>query len=175
MKNLFIMGIKHSGKTTFARLLSEHLGLPSIDSDDLILDEIRPLSIREYYRMHGQDSFKKTEAASIRKYIENRRDSVIMSLGGGASDNPELLKYLKEHGLLIYLKRNESEMLSVILKHGIPAFLDENDLTGSFSRLYARRDKIYSEAADKIIEMGSYRDRKETLLSLIEQLGDIIR
>ena len=34
------------------------------------------------------------------------------------------------------MRRKEKEMLPVILKHGIPAFLDPEDLEGSFHRLY---------------------------------------
>ena len=97
-----------------------------------------------------------------------------MSLGGGACDNKALIELLKENGKLIYLRRNEEEMLPVILKHGIPAFLDENNLKSSFHEVYERRDKAYSSIADKIIEMGPYRDRGETLSMMINALGDLI-
>ena len=36
-------------------------------------------------------------------------------------------------------------MLPVILRHGVPAFLDPDDLQGSFHALYQRRDAIYRE------------------------------
>ena len=142
MENLFILGIKHSGKTTFARLLAERLNLESVDSDDLVKEEIKPLNIRDYYKKEGSAGFKRKEFEAVSLYLENTKGPVIMSLGGGASDNEELIDLLKKNGKLIYLKRNEEEMLPVILKHGIPAFLDEDDLPGSFHRVYKRRDVI---------------------------------
>lgn len=174
MQNLFILGIKHSGKTTFARLLANHLSLTSIDSDDLILNSIAPFTVREYYKKFGSDEFKKQEYASVKRFIREQDHPFIMSLGGGACDNKALIELLKENGKLIYLRRNEEEMLPVILKHGIPAFLDENNLKSSFHEVYERRDKAYSSLADKIIEMGPYRDRGETLSMMINALGDFI-
>lgn len=175
MENLFILGIKHSGKTTFARLLAERLNLKSVDSDDLVKEEIKPLSIRDYYKKEGSAGFKRKEFEAVSLYLENTKGPVIMSLGGGASDNDELIDLLKKNGKLIYLKRKEEEMLPVILKHGIPAFLDEDDLPGSFHRVYKRRDEIYSRISDKTVDMGPYRDRIETLECLIQDLGDLVR
>ena len=175
MQNLFILGIKHSGKTTFARLIAERIGLKAIDSDDLIKEEIKPLTVREYYKSAGSDGFKKKEFEVVSSYLSENKENVVMSLGGGASDNDALLRLLKENGRLIYLKREEDDMLPVILKHGIPAFLDENDLKGSFHKIYQKRDAIYSLVADKTVSMGPYRDRLETLECLINDLGDFIR
>lgn len=174
MRNLFILGIKHSGKTTFACLLAEKLHIQSIDSDDLIAERIKPLSVREYFREHGENNFKEMESTVVREYLEDDKGPLVMSLGGGASDNEVLIKTIKEHGYLIYLRRKESDMLPVILKHGIPAFLDENDLEGSFHQLYKRRDSIYLEISDKVIDMGPYRDREETLEAMMSELGDLI-
>ena len=87
MENLFILGIKHSGKTTFARLLAERLNLESVDSDDLVKEEIKPLSIRDYYKKEGSAGFKRKEFEAVSLYLENTKGPVIMSLGGGASDN----------------------------------------------------------------------------------------
>ena len=174
MQNLFILGIKHSGKTTFARLLANRLNVPSIDSDDLVLDVISPLTVRDYYKEFGKVSFQEKEIETVRAYIESQEKPFIMSMGGGAADNLGLIEVMKSNGLLIYLKRPECEMLPVILKHGLPAFLDPDDVEGSFRAMYERRNSIYEEIADKTVDMGSYRDRRETLKSLIEQLGGII-
>ncbi|MGN1189361.1 MAG: hypothetical protein ACI4SL_03085, partial [Candidatus Ornithospirochaeta sp.] len=56
----------------------------------------------------------------------------------------------------------EEDMLSVILKHGVPAFLDKDNPALSFSKLYERRNAIYSKEADLVIDLGPYGDKKET-------------
>ena len=113
MENLFILGIKHSGKTTFARLLAEKLNLPFVDSDDLILKSIAPVSVREFYKQNGEKAFKKVEAESVKNYVSSITRTFVMSLGGGASDNDELIEIVKGNGRLIYLVRPEEEMLAV--------------------------------------------------------------
>ena len=37
-KNIFLMGIKHCGKSTQARLLSKFYSCPAFDTDDLIFE-----------------------------------------------------------------------------------------------------------------------------------------
>ena len=59
--NLFFVGIKHSGKTTFAKRTSSRLSLPSFDTDDLILLSLNGESVREFYKREGKEAFMKKE------------------------------------------------------------------------------------------------------------------
>ena len=173
MAKLYFTGIKHSGKTTQARLVSSLLSLPFSDSDDLVLKKIDEESIREFYKKHGKQAFMEKEKEAVIEFTGGN-PSFILSLGGGAADNTELMDLMKREGSIIYLKRNESDMLPVILRHGIPAFLDENDLEGSFHRVYERRDRIYTEYADLVIDLGSYGDKEaaaERTAALLREKG----
>ena len=161
MARFFFVGIKHSGKTTQARLVSALAGLSFKDADDLVLETLSGESVREAYRREGKEAFMGRELEAVRRYIE-KNDGFILSLGGGAADNTPLMDLMKRSGKIIYLMRKEEEMLPVILKHGIPAFLDSNDLEGSFHAIYERRDRIYREYADLLIDLGSYGDKEET-------------
>ena len=161
MARFYFVGIKHSGKTTQARLAAAMLGMEYIDADDLVLQGLSGETIREAYRREGKEAFARRELEAVSRFIEDH-DSFILSLGGGASDNKALMDTLKESGKIIYLTRCEKEMLPVILRHGIPPFLDEDDLEGSFHALYQRRDAIYRSYADLIIDLGPYGDKEET-------------
>lgn len=174
MENLFITGIKHSGKTTFARILSSVTGIPFFDSDNLISDIITPLSIRDFYSRYGKDEFMKKEIQAVLSLIEKEKNPFILSLGGGASDNTQLMEVLKKNGRIIYLKRRKEDMLPVILKHGIPSFLEKDDLEGSFYSIYEKRNKIYEQYADKIIDLGPYRDKKETVMDFLDELKEYL-
>ena len=70
------------------------------------------------------------------------------------------------------LNRDEAAMLPVILKHGIPPFLDPERLEESFHELYQRRDRIYRDIADITIDLGPYRDKKETAQDLVSALEE---
>ena len=161
--NLFFVGIKHSGKTTFASRIASRLSVPCQDSDDIILETLNGESVRDFYRREGKESFMKKEEEAASLFISSNSSSpFVLSLGGGASDNAPLMSLLHKSGKIIYLKRAEEDMLSVILHHGVPAFLDKDNPALSFSKLYERRNAIYSKEADLVIDLGPYGDKKET-------------
>jgi shikimate kinase len=58
MRGLVLYGLKHSGKSSLARLISEHYAVPQWDLDDLIL-KAHPSaeSIRQLYRDRGSNGF----------------------------------------------------------------------------------------------------------------------
>ncbi|MGN1163783.1 MAG: shikimate kinase [Candidatus Ornithospirochaeta sp.] len=171
---LFFTGIKHSGKTTFARRIALKLEYTFSDADDLILETTGGLTVREYYRKNGKEAFMDKEREAVSSFIAHTSSPFVLSLGGGASDNTPLMEEMKESGIIVYLRRKEEDMLPIILRHGIPAFLDANDPSSSFHALYSRRDRIYMEKADLIIELGAYGDKDETeelILSSLKEAG----
>ncbi len=171
MVKLYFTGIKHSGKTTQARLAAARLSIPCSDSDDLVLPLLSGESVREFYRSHGKDEFMKKELEAVSAFT-SRHESFILSLGGGAADNTALMEMMRRTGHIIYLARNERDMLPVILRHGIPAFLDPDDPEGSFHRVYERRDSIYRSMADLIVDLGPYGDKERTADMLAEKLRE---
>ena len=63
-------------------------------------------------------------------------------------------------------------MLPVILKHGVPAFLDPDDIEGSFHEVYERRDAMYRKVADLIIDLGPYGDKAEAAALIAGKLKE---
>lgn len=171
-KNLIFTGIKHSGKTTQARLVSTFLSLPIYDTDDLILENIEEKSVRDYYKKYGKDAFMAEEVKVYEELLEKEKRTFVLSLGGGASDNTALMDSVKKDGFIIYIRRPEDVLLKKILRGGIPPFLDENDIEGSFHSLYYRRDSVYSSYADMTISLGEYSDKRETALKIIDRLRE---
>lgn len=171
MAKLYFTGIKHSGKTTQARLVAQLLQMPHADSDDLVLSLVDCPSVRDFYREHGKVAFMEKEKEAVMAFA-SANESFILSLGGGAADNAPLMRFMAQTGRIIYLARDEKDMLPVILKHGTPAFLDPDDLEGSFSRVFAKRDSIYRDMADLTIDLGPYGDREETARMVMMKLKE---
>ena len=170
--NLFITGLKHSGKSTFAPMLAKRMSAVCADSDDLILSSLKLDSIREFYRNEGKERFMEEEARCVKSFCESHKDGFILSLGGGAADNTGLMDYMKSEGKIVYLVRDERILLERILKKGVPPFLDQNDISGSFHRIYTSRDAVYRKYASLIITLGEYGDKEETcdlILSCIKE------
>lgn len=172
-RNLIFSGIKHSGKSLFALLVGEKLSRPVYDLDALILDTINTPSIREFYIENGKDRFQKEEIKAYEALMENNSSPIVLSLGGGVSDNPQLMETLrKDNNYIIYLSRGEDLILKKILTKGIPPFLDKNNVEASFHELYIRRDRIYRDNADLIIDLGSYSNKEEKRDYIIASLKE---
>ena len=93
MAGLFFVGIKHSGKTTQARLVSKLTGIMFRDADDLVLETLSGESVRDAYRREGKEAFMKRELEAVSSFISGN-GSFILSLGGGAADNGIARSYL---------------------------------------------------------------------------------
>ncbi|MGM0431206.1 MAG: shikimate kinase [Spirochaetota bacterium] len=184
---IYLLGIKHSGKSTLGSLASRRLKLPFFDLDELIGDlfsgtPLENTSIREIYRLFGSQRFRELEQAAIRAfftfsehtYIPGEQEHIIIALGGGVSDNPKLLSLLQETGVLVYLALPEKELFDRIMHDGIPPFLDEEDPAGSFHQLYTRRDEIYRSQADEVLSLSSTATEQENAELVVEKLRSLI-
>jgi shikimate kinase len=90
---IIIIGMKHVGKSTIARHLSEHLRRPLIDLDEELVraasKEIkRPLAgARDVFENLGRERFRSLELSCLWETL-SRSDTgrAVMALGGGALD-----------------------------------------------------------------------------------------
>ncbi len=172
-KNIIFSGIKHSGKSLFAQLVASRVELPSYDLDDLINENIKEETIREFFIKNGKDKFQIEERRAYNSLLSSKPSPFVLSLGGGAADNTLLMDTIKnDNNYIIYLRRGEDLILKKILEKGIPPFLDKNDVSASFHELYIRRDRIYSDYADVSVDLGSYSDKAEKTELIIKSLKE---
>lgn len=163
MGHIFLCGIKHCGKTTIGKLLARRLGRRWYDLDQEIEQKIKE-PIRTFYHTFGQEAFQRLEVDVLETIIGE--ENLVISLGGGAADNDPLMKLIKKHGTLVYLYVEEAHLLKRILRGGIPPFLDEDDIEGSFHRLYERRNRRYSKDCDHLIQLP-FDQAKEANVELV--------
>lgn len=172
MEDIFFVGIKHSGKTTFASMIASRWNYHFMDSDDLILSSTGERSIRSLFLSIGKEKFMDLERECVESFLKENRSNLILSLGGGASDNENLIKALKQYGKIVYLYRKEELILPVILRDGVPPFLDKDDIEGSFHALFERRNNIYRTISDITIDMGGYGEKKDIADHIEKTLKD---
>ena len=65
MKSIILMGIKHCGKSTQAKLVAKELKMPVFDTDSLI-EESTGFSPREIFSLKGEGAFKEAELEACR-------------------------------------------------------------------------------------------------------------
>ena len=101
MMPVFLIGYMGSGKSTIGYELSKIMGLPFLDLDLLIEEEIG-MSIAEVFHVKGEGFFRKKERDILTKY--NFNSSSIIATGGGTPCFFGNLYFMKSLGYTIYLK-----------------------------------------------------------------------
>ena len=98
---IFLLGVKHAGKTTVGKFLAQISGFSFFDLDKEIEDR-NGTSVRDLYKNMGKSFFMKEEAIECSIISKGTGNSVV-STGGGISDNGEALKIIKGCGVSVFL------------------------------------------------------------------------
>lgn len=193
MKSIILMGIKHCGKSTQAKRLSEHFGIDFFDTDDLIT-EIYKKTPREIYSTQGKDSFLNAEKYACQKLeqiLSEKNKSpfnAVIATGGGICNNPDAIDILRKLGILIFLDADEETSFKRILKeisideHGsfknLPAYISEKnpetleDVKNIFHNFFENREKIYKNICDKTVKCPAV-SKEENTASILKVLQNI--
>ena len=145
-KNIVLLGMMGSGKSTIGYFLSKKLDLKFKDIDKIIEKETKN-KISEIFLSKGEDYFRKLEEKTTLKILRSNKQ--ILALGGGAFINPIIRKEVLSKSLSFWLYWNNSTLIKRISnsKKRPIAFNASND---EINKLILSRSKIYSQANFKI-------------------------
>jgi shikimate kinase len=146
-KIVYIIGFMGSGKTTAGRKVSGLLGWDFIDLDEEITHiEGRP--IRNIFSESGEQYFRSIESETLRKL--EIRDNAVISVGGGAPCTPGNLDFMKEKGLVVYLKKTPRQLVSRLSrdpgKRPLLRDVPEGGLLKYISEKLSEREHYYNKA-----------------------------
>ncbi|MDZ4848154.1 MAG: shikimate kinase [Pirellulaceae bacterium] len=166
---IFLVGYRGSGKSSIGQRLAELLGRPLIDSDDCI-ETASHKSIREIFADSGEEAFRALETKAIKNIVE-RKDAVVVSLGGGAVLRKQNRDLIAKHGVAVWLQVSAKQAANRIqADHSTakrrPAL---TQLAGydEIVRLLEIREPIYRDVADFIIQTDG-----RTIEELAQQIAD---
>ena len=145
-KNLVLIGMMSSGKSTIGELLAKKLNFKFFDIDKIIENETK-MKITEIFKIKGENFFRNLEEKITLKSL-NSTNSVI-SLGGGGFINEKIRKEVLKNNFSFWLNCDTQTLLNRIKKNKkrpIAFNLSDNELT----ELITKRTKIYSKAQFKI-------------------------
>jgi len=145
-KNLVLLGMMGSGKSTIGRLISKKLSKKFLDIDNIIEEEAN-MKINEIFSKKGEIFFRNLEEKITLKLLDN--DNAIISLGGGAFINNRIRNKIIINNLSFWLNWNAYTLLGRIKKNKKrPVAFNLNET--KLMELIANRSKIYSKAKFKI-------------------------
>ena len=147
MKNIYLLGFMGSGKSFFGKYLSQKFNLNYLDLDEFIETTLN-LSIPEIFNSIGEKEFRKNEANLLRKTIDFNQN--IISCGGGTPCFHDNMKWIKDHGISIYLKTSEELLFKRLnyQKEGRPLIssMSDDELKHFISMKITEREKFYEQA-----------------------------
>lgn len=149
--NLILFGLPSSGKTTIGKKLATYLSLPFIDTDKIIEDLHQQqyslsYTCRKIYQIYGESKFRLLESEAI--FSLKNRFSTIISLGGGAICNSEIVPFLQSLGELVQLRITKQTLYSRLLLNP-PAFLNNTN----FNKFYKHRVECLKRIPSHIIDV----------------------
>ena len=145
-KNIVLLGMMGSGKSTIGYLLSKNINFNFLDIDKFIEKETG-LKIYDIFQRKGEIYFRNLEEKITLKFLKGK--GKIISLGGGAFLNENIRKEILKNHISFWLSWNNSTIIKRILKskkRPIAFISSENNL----KKLINERSNIYSEAKFKI-------------------------
>lgn len=158
-RNIMLIGMPSSGKSTVGRFLASKLNREFIDLDkEIIRKEKR--DIPDIFRQHGEKYFRNVENELLEKF--SKLSGKVIALGGGTIMGNNACQMIKQNSIVVYLTRSEVSFKGrpILMKGGIE----------TYQKLLSERTPIYKALADIQIENNSSLD--ETINKIIGALNE---
>lgn len=158
MKNIVLIGISGSGKTSIGEMLAINLLKKFIDLDSLIVER-EGKTIEEIFNKAGEKGFRQAETEAIES-LEGKGNSII-ACGGGVILKEYNMDILSKNALVIFMNRPVKDIL-------LQANLKDRPLLKKNPRalysLYEERLHLYKKHAD--FEVDCHRPVDDILKEL---------
>ena len=160
----YLIGMMGSGKSSVGKLLANKLQFSNIDIDKEI-EKDEKLSIKEIFEEKGENYFREIES----KYLLRKRNSAVVSCGGGIILNKKNREFLRTNGYTIYLKSSIPTLEKRLLNKSSRPLLNNDNLKETLINIYSKRKPLYTSAANTTI-ITDRRSVKEVCELIIKKL-----
>ena len=169
-RNLYLVGMMGSGKSSSGRPLAQQLGYGFVDADNVI-EEAAGRSIPDLFEQEGEEGFRALESQVLQAI--GQRHSLVVATGGGVDTRPQNWGVLHQ-GIVIWLDPPRETLMRRLTDDSTPRpLLACPDPEEALQRLLEQRRPLYAEA-DLRVPIGD--QTAETVASLVlEKIPTILR
>ena len=161
-ESIVLIGMAGVGKSTIGMALAADLGFDFIDVDDYILQKDGK-RIQEIIDSEGEEALLQVEK---RRMFEIRLPEMVAAPGGSIIYHPDLMNYLKENAVLVYLDdsfKNIEAKLVGGLDRGIVGLRYK-----TLRQIYEERRPLYFKYADITIDCRG-KEQDEIVAEILKQ------
>lgn len=144
MRNVILIGMPGSGKSTFGRAAAEVLHRPFVDCDDFI-EALEGQTIPELFA-RSEEVFREAETRAAA--LLARREGTVIAAGGGIIKRPVNVTLLRATGAILFLDRAPEAIASDVAIAGRPLLAEGPQKVYT---LYRERIAAYRAAADRTV------------------------
>lgn len=161
MKNIILVGMPGSGKTTVGRIIAEKTGRILYDTDDIITENESqtPASI---IQRSGEKAFRSVEAEAVAQ--TSKMSGCVIATGGGVVTREENFPVLRQNGVVVFINRSP-ELLAG----------DDRPLSDDAEKrntLYRTRLELYKKICDIEIDgNGSVIETADKIIHAMNRIG----
>ncbi len=174
-KNIILIGMPGSGKSSFGKTYSIFSGRYFLDFDRYF-EMVTKKKISDIFQKEGEDAFRILEEKILRK-LEKKHNYVI-AMGGGTLCSEDNFEFARRLGLIVFLdtplevlaKRIESDQIHKA--HTRPMFAELNtieDIQAKVNSLWESRKELYEKSYIHLNTEFSSIDNLKLQLGLYEK------
>ncbi len=146
-KNIVLIGLMGSGKTTIGKLIAEKLSIKFIDTDELIVNKAQK-PIKLIFAEEGEEFFRDMESEIIEEV--SQQQNIVISTGGGAVLRDENVENLKQNGVLFHLYAPAEVLFTRIKDDRERPLINTPNPVRTLEIILKRREIFYNQADYKI-------------------------
>lgn len=149
-KNIVLIGMRGSGKTTVGKLLAKKMNKQYLELDDLIAKKLG-MKIPAIVEKKGWSYFREKES-EVAQEVALHADKII-STGGGIVIKDVNIKVLKKNSVFIFLNASAKTLVKRIGEDSNRPFLTKaKSRQEDIENVLKERMKLYKKAADYLID-----------------------
>ncbi len=164
---IVLIGMRGSGKSTIAKLLSKKLNRSLYDLDKMLVEQVG-MTIPELIQKHDWEYFRDKES-EIAEKISHITEAVVAT-GGGEILREKNVNALKKNSKIIFLKTSIETLLERIGEDkNRPALTNKKTLHEELETVWNERKNLYENAADGIVTTDN-----KTVEEIVDEILEIV-